>query len=273
MIDLPAPWRLVRARHGLLLVDAHDVYVGRAIVEYGEYGEHEQLALQRILSATAGAVVEVGANIGALTVPLARQLALAGRELVAFEPQPVIFHVLCANVALNALANVRAWPFACGARPGTRYFTSPDYAAPGNFGGVAMSADAVPGAVDVPCVRLDDVVARHEVGLIKIDAEGAELDVLAGAETIVSRARPVLYVENDRVDLSQALIEWLWARDYRLWWHVPLLFNPDNFFGNTVNHYPRIGSFNMLGLPRERHLPVTELEEITDAGAHPLRRR
>ncbi len=45
------------------------------------------------------------------------------------------------------------------------------------------------------------MLAAHEgVGLIKIDVEGAELDVLKGGAALIARSRPLLYVENDRVE-------------------------------------------------------------------------
>ena len=53
-------------------------------------------------------VVDVGADIGALTVPLARAVGPAGRVL-AFEPQPTVFQNLCANLALNDLLHVQAF--------------------------------------------------------------------------------------------------------------------------------------------------------------------
>lgn len=118
-----------------------------------------------------GAVVEVGANVGTHTVALARQAAQQRREMFAFEPQPFIFQNLCANLALNGITNVRAWPWACGAKAETVYFSSPDYNAPGNFGGVSMHASPANQDIAIPCVRLDDVLADHPVGLIKIDVE------------------------------------------------------------------------------------------------------
>ena len=44
----------------------------------------------------------------------------------------------------------------------------------------------------------------------------------------------MLYVENDRPEKSHDLIEWLWKKDYRLWWHLTPLFNPDNFFADLA---------------------------------------
>ncbi|MBO2969087.1 FkbM family methyltransferase [Burkholderia pseudomallei] len=55
------------------------------------------------------------------------------------------------------------------------------------------------------------------VRLLKIDVEGFELQVLQGAQKTLAKHRPVLYVENDRVELSSVLIEFLWGQGYRLW--------------------------------------------------------
>jgi FkbM family methyltransferase len=101
--------------------------------------------------------MEVGTNIGTHTVPLAKALARQNRRLLAFEPQPVIFQNMCANLALNALGNVMAWPSACGDRAGTLYFSQPDYAAGGNFGGVSMSTEPIANGVAIPCIELDEV--------------------------------------------------------------------------------------------------------------------
>ncbi|RDU99611.1 FkbM family methyltransferase [Trinickia dinghuensis] len=252
-----------------MLANPNDFFLGRAIVEYGEYGEIEAQLLAQLF-VRPGAAVEVGANIGTHTVALAKRTRELGRTLIAFEPQPFLFQNLCANLALNSLTNVRAWPWACGAKAGTVYFDVPDYESPGNFGAVAMTQDPGPASLAVPCVTLDDAIGGQAVGLLKIDVEGAELDVLRGAEAVIEKSRPVLYVENDRIALSRALIEWIWARGYRLWWHFPPLFNPENFFGNSNNLYPTVVSCNMLGLPREMTVNVVGLEEATDIDFHPL---
>jgi hypothetical protein len=96
---------------------------------------------------------------------------------------------------------------------------------------------------------------------------------LQGAAGVITASRPLIYAENDRVEKSQALIEWLWSQNYRLFWHLPRLFNPDNFFGRGDNIYGKAGSFNMLGVPRELEVPVQGLVEITSATQHPLQRQ
>jgi FkbM family methyltransferase len=269
-LHLSAHTQLVQTRHGWMLANPNDHYLGRALIEYGECCELESAVLRQLLG-RPGVIVEVGANIGVHTVPLARQAQQQRQVLVAFEPQPVIFQTLCANLAANAITNVLAWPYACGRDTGTLYFSRPDYDAPGNFGAVEMRTEQSAGALPVPCVRLDDALRMHSVSLIKLDVEGFELAALQGAEETIERCRPTLYVENDRLDRSQALIEWLWSKQYRLWWHLPPLFNPENFFGRSVNIYGQLLSCNMLALPRELDLNITGFAEVTDSATHALK--
>jgi FkbM family methyltransferase len=269
-ISVGAPYQLTQARHGWILANPNDFYLGRAVLEYGEYGELESEFLLNALSIRPGKIIEIGANSGTHTVALAKAAAARQQELIAFEPQPFIFQNLCANLALNGITNAIAWPWACGAEPGTVYFPTPVYSEQGNFGGISMQERAMFGATAVPCVRLDDVVNAGPVGLIKIDVEGYELQVLQGAVNTISNSRPVLYVENDRVEKSKDLIEWLWSHNYQLFWHIPVLFNADNYFNNATNIYGNTGSFNMLCIPRELALPVSGLDEVTDSSHHPL---
>jgi FkbM family methyltransferase len=265
------PYQLVSSKHGPMLVNRHDVYMGQAYLKYGEYSELE-LQFLRIMLQFPGLVIEIGANMGALTIPLAAELARQGRDMLVFEPQPVIFQQLCANLALNGLMNVKALPYACGKGNGAVQFAVPDYRTRGNFGATEMHANSI-GAQrkeTVQCVRLDDLVGSANVGVIKIDVEGFELDVLQGAVTTLERCKPVLYVENDRVELSAALIQWLMDHDYQLWWHLPPLFNPDNYLGVKEDAYPGIHSINMLCVPRSRSANIEGLPKIVDTSFHPL---
>jgi FkbM family methyltransferase len=274
IIEVGAPYRLVQARRGWMLANPNDFYMGLSMTTYGECCEAEAAFLLDLARASTGVAVEVGCNMGIHTAPLGRWLAGENRRLIAFEPQPVIFQQLSANLALNGLTNVRAWPYACGAEAGAVRFAQPDYTRLGNFGGVAMSrGGGGDGFVEAPCVRLDDVLQGEEVGLIKIDVEGFELEVLRGAAATIRRCRPLLYVENDRAERSRELIEWLWEAGYELWWHAPPLFNPENHFGARCDLYPGVVSLNMVAAPKGRELPpAAALTRVVESAAHPSRR-
>ena len=278
-LDVAPPYQLVQSRHGWMLCNLNDFYMGKAIATYGECCEIESEFLLA-MATQPGLPVEVGANMGIHTIPLGGALAAQNRKLLVFEPQPIIFQQLCANLALNGLTNVTAWPYACGAENGVVTFPQPDYRRLGNFGAIGMEVLAQasdspipPSSVTVPCVRLDDMVEQDtHIGLLKIDVEGFELKVLMGAAATLQRCRPLLYVENDRADRSRDLIEWIWAAGYNLWWHAPRLFNATNHFGVAENLYPGIISLNMLGVPRESTIEVKSMEPILDSAFHPFSR-
>src|SRR5258708_33505318 len=145
-------------------------------------------------------VVEVGANVGMLTVPLAR-LAGPGGKVIAFEPQRIVYQMLCGNVALNALSNVIAHNSAAGRAAGSITVPPVDYGNMGNFGGVSLGGSAEGETVALVTI---DQLGLAKCDFMKIDVEGMELDVLEGAATTLQQFRPRLYVENDRGDKSPA---------------------------------------------------------------------
>lgn len=266
-IDLDPKLRLVHGRHGWFLVNRMDRYIGRSLELYGEYCQHEWNCLQWLLAPGLDAI-EVGANIGAHTVALARLAAGHGARVMAIEPQPVIFQHLCANLALNGLHNVTTLNCACGEAAGLLGFDPPDYGEVENFGGVVMRAEG--GSQTVPCHRLDDLVERdRRVGLLKIDVEGFELQVLKGAGDLVARHRPVIYLENESPVRSPALIDWLRAAGYKLWFHVAHLYHPDSFSGVREDIFGTLASVNMLAVPQENPLGFTSAP-VADRHEHPL---
>jgi FkbM family methyltransferase len=268
-IDLPNSLRLVMARHGVMLVNLNDEYMGYGLSVYGEYCQHECDFLLQWMPAGRD-VVEVGANIGCLSLPIAKALAEQGRRLMAIEPQPVIFQQLCANLSLNHVRNVVTVHKACAPERTTLHFARQDYDQAGNFGAVRLRDQATEGDESVEALPLDHMLdGSWDVGLLKIDVEGMESAVLQGASSTIARCRPVIYLENDQPEKSRALIEQLWALDYRLWFHLPTLFNANNFAEKTENLYPTLVSVNMLCLPNEYPSAPND-EPLQDAQWHPL---
>ena len=117
-----------------------------------------------------------------------------------------------------------------------------------------------------PLARLD---------LLKIDVEAMELQLLRGAARIIERFRPVMYVENDRPQSSQALLRHLAKLRYRLFWSVEPYFDPDFTNFNRVaperNPFGNRFAYNVLALPEERasqyKVAMPEIEVGTDAQA------
>jgi FkbM family methyltransferase len=252
-----------RCRHGFFMYLRGDRFVGRCLELYGEYSEAE-VALFRGLVPRGGTVVEAGANIGSLTVPLARMAGPAGR-VVALEPQRSVFTVLCGNLALNGLANVEPMQVAAGAACGEVEVPLTGYDGQGNYGGVAVGANGAGQSERVPMVCVDDL-RLDRLDLLKIDVEGVETQVIEGASAAIARFRPAIFVENDRQEHSPALISALLGRDYGLWWHFSPLYRLDNYNANPDNVMGNIMSINMLALPRERGTKVVGLRPVTGPG-------
>lgn len=245
-------------RHGRMLYLKGDRFVGRSLELYGEYSEFECELFAKLVP-QGGVVVEVGANIGTHTVPLARMVGPQGAVL-AFEPQRVIHQILCANVAMNGLFNVHTHHAAVGRERGRILVPPVNYMAEGNFGGVAMGATQ---GEEVPVVPLDDF-ALSSLNLLKVDVEGMEAEVLRGAGRLIARHRPPMYVENDRKEKSPALIGLILELGYQAWWHFPPLFNPANFDKRGENVFGNIVSGNLLCMPQEANVNVQGLRPVKE---------
>lgn len=130
-----------------------------------------------------GIVVDVGAHIGNHTTYFAGVLK---RKVVALEPNPQARELLERNIRLNRL-DVEVLPVAAGRTNGFGTLGTVD---PANTGMTQVSV----GQGDVQVVPLD-ALELQDVALVKIDVEGSELDVLQGAEKLLTEQGPVLYVE------------------------------------------------------------------------------
>ena len=250
--------KLKDCRYGKMLYFPHDEFVGRAFDVYGEFSEGETDFFQRILR-PKDVVVEVGSKIGGHTVRLAQLVGPEGLVL-AFEPQRILYHMLCANIALNNLFNVHTYLAAVGRDMGTLFVPPLDYSAAANFGGVSLEGVTV--GEPVPVTTLNSMKLPY-LRLLKVDAEGMEAQVLSGAKSLIAQHRPNLYVENDRREKSEELISLIQGLGYDLWWHLPRLFNPDNYAKYSENIFGTLASTNMFCMPKELAANVEGLRKIT----------
>lgn len=250
--------RLRRVRAGLNLFLTNDRYIGRALDTYGEISRSETELLVQ-LAKPGSTVVEIGSNIGVHAIPLAQAVGRAGR-LIAFEPQRILYQILCANIALNGLTNVWAHQKGAGRENSTTRVPRLDYTASDNFGGISLDDGNTGETVEV--IPLD-ALALDACELIKIDVEGMECEVIAGAERTIGQHRPYLYVENDREENSARLIGQLLDLDYRLYWHFPTLFSADNFYGVDENIFEGVVSTNMFCVPNETTAQLQHFIPVT----------
>ena len=130
-----------------------------------------------------GVAIDIGANIGYITMLLAKAVGEHG-HVVACEPMPENLEELRRNVSLNSLEQVRIVPVALGRRKGVANMT-------GDVNGVTS-----PGGDGIQVeMRPLDSFSLDRIDLVKIDVEGHEAEVLAGARALIRRAKPRLFIE------------------------------------------------------------------------------
>lgn len=244
-------------RYGKMIYNRLDAYIGKSLSYYGEFSEGEAELFKQIVG-EGNIVLEIGANIGAHTVALAKMVGQKGR-VYAFEPQRLVFQILAGNIALNSLANVYCYQKAVGETPGTLLVPMLDYEKEINWGGLSLGSWEQGESVKV--ITIDSLEIPF-CNFIKIDVEGMELSVLKGAKQIIEKHRPILYVENDREDKSDELIKYLDNVGYDLYWHMPYLYNPNNVMGNKENIFGSIVSKNMLCLHKNTHSEINGFEKV-----------
>lgn len=149
-----------------------------------------------------GVVLDIGANLGSFTVPLAK--TNPNFTFHAFEPQRIIYYQLCANIFVNGLDNVHCHQFGLSDKRDRIELTVPDYAVETNIGAFSIDKEVRETEYECPTqgkketmvvFPLDD--GQHKnVRLIKIDVEGHELEALEGStKTILNNNYPPIIFE------------------------------------------------------------------------------
>jgi FkbM family methyltransferase len=202
----PAPdeFRWARDRWGFRF-RLHPYYlIDRSILAFGGY----DLSLLRFVRSRVrpgDVCLDVGANLGQVTVHLGSLVGSAGRVL-SFEPLPHVRERLTSHVAANGLGSVvEVLALALCDRSGTATFHFAERgAANQGMGSLVMEHESLALACEVETKRLDDFVAERRlsrIDWIKVDIQGAEPLFLEGARETLLRHRPDLLVEVDPVDL------------------------------------------------------------------------
>lgn len=152
----------------------------------GTYESGVQQALGRY-AGRGDIVFDVGAHVGFFSLIASKIVGDQGR-VVACEPDPYMSERLSTNLSLNKGTNVIWQKVAVGEKATRKTF------APGGGAGTGhLSKD---GSMTVPVVSLDELAEKWgPPKVVKVDVEGGELDVLAGAGKVLENHHPVMIIE------------------------------------------------------------------------------
>ncbi len=169
---------------GIVTSAWNDLFVLPEYAATGTFAETVTSALTDFFGNGGGTYMDVGANIGLTTIPVARNPQV---QCLAFEPEPTNFGFLQRNVARNAPEGmVEFHQVALFHERGSMSLSIAD----ANIGDHRLTLAGVPGrrSIEIPTVPLDDFYTRITGPLaIKIDTQGAEPFVLAGAQKILAK--------------------------------------------------------------------------------------
>mgnify|MGYP006278008987 CR=1 FL=1 len=182
-------------------LNEHDL-IGR-IMERGFFEGHVLTTACKLLEgAMPGVILDIGANMGTFTVPLA--YGNPQFYFVAFEPQRMVYNQLCGNLAINMISNVEAHNFGLSKTQQEIDVEVPDYMTETNIGAFSLDAEVrshddylckTKGNVQKIMLYPLDSLGIKDIRLIKIDVEGMELDVLMGGIETIKRNNypPILF--------------------------------------------------------------------------------
>lgn len=194
---MPAATDKIETPYGTFFSIKHDV-IGRQLKDFGAH-QLNDIAMIRSFLRFGDRVIDVGAHIGTIAIPLARTLGDDG-QVYAFEASPANYALLRRNVTENRLHERITTYETIVADRFSEYVVGE---IPDNSGATFLCRGAGHAAAENAHLRLDDWWLRISQSLpdgsgidfIKVDVEGMELDVLASARRILDLYRPGLFVE------------------------------------------------------------------------------
>ena len=188
-----------------LLFSTSDL-ISNTLFKTGKWEEHLlEISKFFIAGIDKPLILDIGANLGAYSIPLAKIIQNVGGSILAYEAQRIVYYQLCANVLLNRLDNYYAIYSAVGESKGEVEMPEIDYENNSNVGAFSMDKNyrefqGVESSMKnittkVPLINLDTLILERSPALIKIDVEGYELAVLKGAVELLDKSNfpPLLF--------------------------------------------------------------------------------
>src|SRR5580658_1349068 len=174
-----------------LVLDSADTSVSRTLIDTSVYEPHVTAVFRRYLQ-PGMTMVDVGANVGYFSALASHLVGPAGR-VIALEPNSENCRLILLTMLANGAQNIELLPVAASATRGWSHFS----AHVGSNGGIIRSTaeDLRDGRGTVVASFPLDELIDGPVHLLKLDVEGAEGLVLAGAQQLLATHRPIVVSE------------------------------------------------------------------------------
>lgn len=205
---------IIRAKNGDFLSFFERAGIAGVLTAHGVWDE-ATIGLAKVLVDQCGKVplvLDIGANMGTFTIPLAKHVAQRSGVVHAFEPQRIVNYQLGGNIFLNRIDNAHVHRLALSDVSGDREIEELDYHKAWNIGAFSIvpgqdRQEKVAQKTPVQFLRLDDLPLQGAITLIKLDVEGMELDVLCGGVNRLNQdGFPPILFESLKNDSKASLV-------------------------------------------------------------------
>lgn len=173
----------------------------------GLFYEEPELAMIRAHFPQGGTFVDIGSNIGNHSLFVAA--FLQPKKIISFEPNPVAYKLLLANVMLNGFGDLfdlsHIGVGISDQKAGGYAMTEQER----NLGGAQMQ----PGKGDIETMTGDEALAKETPDFLKIDVEGMEMKALAGLQDVIARCSPTILIEVNKENYA-TFDKWVAAHGY-----------------------------------------------------------
>jgi len=245
---------IVPCRYGDFSIPSDSDLIFDAMRLYGEWAQQEIDLLSRIIQ-TGWIVVDAGAFIGTHTRAFSSMVGDTGR-VHAFEPNPASYSILLDNTKLSVNNNITTHMVALDAQQGTKSLIANQ--AKKNTGGTSLSSNKTQSSGSIISSRRLDDFNFEKVDFIKADVEGMEYSILLGAEKLIARDRPVLFLEVNELEASAPILSWAKTADYVVLGILTKAFNSSNFNESGENTFGSAMECGVLMVHEENFLHIED---------------
>ena len=195
--------------------------------KYAKYRSPELSLISNLVKNTQNSI-DIGANLGLFTFFMSR----ASKHVFAFEPNPYPLENLKGLVD----SNVTVLPIALGNNDGPVEIKIPHHRKGWSSNGASLASKEINDGkiINIQCRKLDSLNIEN-IGLIKIDVEGFEIEVIRGAKDTILKNKPIMIIENEIVH----------TKDTNELFTTMNEFGYDKYICNSIGKLEKVGNFSV----------------------------